>query len=52
MALDRPWATWKWAPIGRLMPCTRATLEFEKAIPAWVAASIIASRASASEPSA
>jgi hypothetical protein len=52
IAFDRPWATWKCAPIGRLMPCTSATLELEKAMPAWVAASIIASRASVSPPSA
>jgi transcriptional regulator with GAF, ATPase, and Fis domain len=40
------------APIGRLMPCTRATLELENAIPAKVAASIIAPRAPRSEPAA
>src|SRR3546814_13311839 len=45
MALDRPCGTWKCAPIGRLMPCTSATDAFEKAMPAWVAPSIICSRA-------
>ena len=44
MAFDSPCATWKCAPIGRLIPCTSATLELENAIPAWVDASIIASR--------
>lgn len=34
------------------MPCTSATLEWEKAMPAWGAASVIASRASLSVPSA
>lgn len=38
--------------MGRLIPCTSATLELEKARPAWVAASIIASRTSVSAPSA
>ena len=47
-ALLRPWARWKCAPIGRLMPCTSATLEFENAAPASVAPSIIASRAGSS----
>lgn len=46
MALDRPCGTWKWAPIGRLMPWTRATEALLKAMPAWLAASIIPSRAS------
>ena len=51
IALERPCATSKSAPMGRLMPCTSATLEFEKAIPASVAADIIAARASRSSPS-
>jgi hypothetical protein len=38
--------------MGLLIPCTSATLALEKAIPAWVEASIIASRASRSVPSA
>ena len=44
-AFESPCGTWKKAPIGRLMPCTRQTLAFENAMPAWVAPSIIASRA-------
>ena len=40
-----PCGTWKWAPIGRDMPWMSVTDEFEKAIPACVAAFISASRA-------
>jgi hypothetical protein len=29
MAFESPWATWKWAPIGRLIPWTSATDAFE-----------------------
>ena len=47
MALDRPCGTWKCAPIGRLMPCTSATLLLVKAMPACMAPSIMASRAGA-----
>ncbi len=47
MALERPCGTWKCAPIGRDMPCTSATEALQKAMPACVAPSIIASRAAA-----
>jgi hypothetical protein len=33
IALESPWATWKKAPIGRLIPWTSATELLEKAIP-------------------
>ena len=45
IAFERPWGTWKSAPIGRLMPWTSATEALEKAMPAWSAPSIIAARA-------
>src|SRR3546814_12650732 len=48
MALDSPCATWKCAPIGRLIPWTRATDAFEKAMPACSEPTIIASRAARS----
>ena len=48
IAFESPCATWKCAPIGRLIPWTSATEAFEKAMPAWVAPSIIASRAARS----
>src|SRR3546814_3543116 len=48
MALDSPCATWKCAPIGRLIPWTRATDAFEKAMPACSEPTILASRAARS----
>ena len=45
---ELPWGTWKCAPMGLDMPWMRVTLALEKAMPAWVAASIRAERASAS----
>ena len=52
MALERPWGTWKCAPMGRDMPCTRATEALVKAMPACMAPSIMASRAAALRGSA
>lgn len=37
IALLSPWGTWKNAPMGRLMPCTKHTEAFEKAMPPCVA---------------
>ncbi len=52
MALDSPCATLNRAPIGLLIPWTRATLELEKANPAWVAPAMTASLATRSSGSA
>src|SRR5439155_13357861 len=50
--LDSPCGRRKSNPSGRLIPCTRHTLEFVNASPPWRAATDIASRARASSGSA
>ena len=47
IAFESPCGTWKCAPIGRDIPCTKATDALVNAIPACIAPSIIASRAAA-----